>query len=296
MDNGVRVASINTGSATATVGLWLDAGSRYEDADNNGVANFLSRLIFKGTTKRGDLETEVANLGGQLTACTTREQTAYYATCLSNDVPKLVEILSDAIQNPKLDDAQIERVRKVLLTELDQSDNNVPEVVFNQLHQTAYAGTPLGQSVLGTTENLKSISKSDLRNYIDNHFKSSRIVLTAAGGVDHNALVSAGQQNLNSLDNSFDGSVPILTPCRFTGSEIRLRDDSVPLAHCAIAVQTDGVNSSSALPLLVASAVIGSWDRTRSSGAGESSALARSSATDGSCFLIIDFFYEISNK
>lgn len=281
LDNGVRVASNNTGSATATVGLWLDAGSRYEEPEQNGVANLLGRLIFKGTSKRGDLESEVANLGGKLTSYTTREQTAYFATCLSKDVPKLVEILSDAVQNPKLDDAQIERVRKVLLQELEVSDNNIPEVIFNQLHATAYAGTSLGQSVIGTTENLKSISKSDLKNYIDNHLKSSRVVLAAAGGVEHSALVSAGQQNLNSLDNTFDGSVPVLSPCRFTGSEIRLRDDSVPLAHCAIAIQTDGWNSKHALPLLVASAVVGAWDRTRANGASDSSSLARISAKDG---------------
>ena len=102
--NGVRVATEDSGADTATVGLWIDAGSRYENDRNNGVAHFLEHMAFKGTAKRSqtDLELEVENLGAHLNAYTSREQTVFYAKCLTKDVPKAVEIIADIIQNSKL--------------------------------------------------------------------------------------------------------------------------------------------------------------------------------------------------
>lgn len=104
INNGLRVATENSGAATATVGLWIDAGSRYETDRNNGVAHFLEHMAFKGTAKRSqtDLELEIENMGAHLNAYTSREQTVFYAKCLSKDVPRAVEIIADIIQNSKL--------------------------------------------------------------------------------------------------------------------------------------------------------------------------------------------------
>ncbi|KAH7973535.1 hypothetical protein HPB49_002136 [Dermacentor silvarum] len=90
LDNGLRVATEDSGNPTCTVGVWIDAGSRYETEKNNGVAHFLEHMAFKGTSKRSqiDLELEVENMGAHLNAYTSREQTVYYAKCLSKDMPK----------------------------------------------------------------------------------------------------------------------------------------------------------------------------------------------------------------
>jgi hypothetical protein len=101
LPNQLRVASESTGGETATVGMWIDTGSRYESDANNGVAHFLEHMAFKGTSKRSQLqlETEVENMGGHLNAYTSREQTVYYAKVLKKDVPKAVELLSDILTN-----------------------------------------------------------------------------------------------------------------------------------------------------------------------------------------------------
>ena len=101
LPNQLRVASESTGGETATVGMWIDTGSRYECDQSNGVAHFLEHMAFKGTTKRSQLqlETEVENMGGHLNAYTSREQTVYYAKVLKKDVPKAVELLSDILTN-----------------------------------------------------------------------------------------------------------------------------------------------------------------------------------------------------
>lgn len=285
LDNGLRVASEDSGAQTATVGLWIDAGSRYEDSSNNGVAHFLEHMAFKGTAKRSqtDLELEVENLGAHLNAYTSREQTVFYAKCLSKDVPKAVEILADIIQNSKLGESEIERERGVILREMQEVESNMQEVVFDHLHATAYQGTPLGQTILGPTKNIKSIGKTDLQNYISTHYKAARIVLAAAGGVNHKDLVGLAQKELGKLDNTFDGQSPVLTPCRFTGSEIRVRDDSIPLAHVAIAVESCGWTNQDNVPLMVANTLIGAWDRSQGGGVNNASNLARASAESELC-------------
>lgn len=275
------MATENSGAATATVGLWIDAGTRYEEPKNNGVAHFLEHMIFKGTAKRSqtDIELEIENLGAHLNAYTSREQTVYYAKCLSKDVPKLVEILSDIIQNSKLNDSDIERERGVILREMQEVESNLQEVVFDHLHSTAYQGTPLGQTILGPTANIKSIGRRDLQTYIDTHYKAPRIVLAAAGGVDHSNLVSLANQYLGKLDSNFNAEA--LQPCRFTGAEVRVRDDSIPLAHVAIAVEGCGWTNQDNVPLMVANTLIGAWDRSQGGGVNNASNLASASAEHG---------------
>jgi len=285
LDNGLRVASEDSGASTATVGLWIDAGSRSENENNNGVAHFLEHMAFKGTAKRSqtDLELEVENMGAHLNAYTSREQTVFYAKCLSKDVPKAVEILADIIQNSKLGEAEIERERSVILREMQEVESNLQEVVFDHLHATAYQGTPLGQTILGPTKNIKCIGKSDLTDYINTHYKAARIVLSGAGGVKHNELVKLAESSLCQLENTYDGKPPAVTPCRFTGSEVRVRDDTLPLAHVAIAVEGCGWTDQDNIPLMVANTLIGAWDRSQGGGVNNASNLARHSAEDNLC-------------
>ncbi|XP_063617066.1 mitochondrial-processing peptidase subunit beta [Cydia splendana] len=284
LDNGLRVASEDSGAATATVGLWIDAGSRYENSKNNGVAHFLEHMAFKGTSKRSqtDLELLVENMGAHLNAYTSREQTVFYAKCLANDVPAAVEILADIIQNSSLAEPEIERERGVILREMQDVESNLQEVVFDHLHATAFQGTPLGQTILGPTKNIKKISKADLQQYIKTHYQPARIVLSGAGGVEHEKLVDLANKHLGKLKNTAL-DVPDIAPCRYTGSEIRVRDDSMPLAHIAIAVEGAGWTDADNIPLMVANTLIGAWDRSQGGGANNASVLARAASSEGLC-------------
>ncbi|NEU33609.1 insulinase family protein, partial [bacterium LRH843] len=115
--------------------------------------------------------------------------------CLKNDVPKALEILSDIIQNSKLGEPEIERERGVILREMQEVETNLQEVIFDHLHSVAFQGTPLGRTILGPTENIKSITRQDLVEYISSYYTPSRIVLAGAGGVNHNDLVKLAQQH-----------------------------------------------------------------------------------------------------
>lgn len=263
-NNNVRVACQTTASEITTVGIWIDAGSRYEEARDNGAGNLIQRLAFKGTAKRAkaQLESEVNSLGARLFSFSTREQMAFYATCLNKDVPKVVEILSDAVLNPKLDDAELDKERAKLLHCAQDIEGNIKDVLFDYLHATAYQGTPLGQNVLGSLENVTSLQTKDLKYYIDMHFKASRTVLAASGGVKQGELLQMAEKNLGQLDDTFDGEPPVLSRCRYTGSEVRVRDDSLAYTSFALAVEGPGFNSTDRIPMEIAASAIGNYDRS----------------------------------
>ena len=161
---------------TATVGVWIDAGSRYETAANSGVAHFLEHISFKGTQKRTQqqLEVEIENMGGHLNAYTSREQTVYYARVFKNDVPQAMEILSDILTNSLMDKEAIERERDVILREMVEVNKVYEEQILDHLHETAFMGTGLGRTILGPEENIKRLSRDDLVNYVQTHYTANR--------------------------------------------------------------------------------------------------------------------------
>ncbi|KAK2587812.1 hypothetical protein KPH14_003914 [Odynerus spinipes] len=286
LDNGMRIASEDSGAPTATVGLWIDSGSRYEDEKNNGVAHFMEHMAFKGTTKRSqtDLELEIENMGAHLNAYTSREQTVFYAKCLSQDVPKAIEILSDIIQHSKLGESEIERERGVILREMQEVETNLQEVVFDHLHATAYQGTSLGRTILGPTKNIKSITRDDLVSYLKSHYGPARFVLAGAGGVEHQQLVDLANKYFGKMNQPQYEEIPSYEmPCRYTGSEIRVRDDTIPLAHAAIAIEGVGWANADNIPLMVANTLMGAWDRSQGGGVNNASNLAKICAMDGLC-------------
>ncbi|XP_059099097.1 mitochondrial-processing peptidase subunit beta-like [Tigriopus californicus] len=284
MDNGMRVATEDSGSPTATVGLWIDTGSRYETAANNGVAHFLEHMVFKGTAKRTQnaLELEIENMGAHLNAYTSREQTVFYAKCLSGDVGHAVEILSDILQNSKFDEQAIERERGVILREMQEVEMNLQEVVFDYLHSVAFQGTPLGRTILGPTKNIKSINRDDLRSYIDTHYKGPRMVVAGAGGVAHQDLCQLTQQHFGQIGTQYQAEIPLDLHCRYTGSEVLARDDAMPLAHVALAVEGVGWTNPDNIPLMVANTMLGNWDRSMIAGPSNASNLAKN-VSAGSC-------------
>jgi mitochondrial-processing peptidase subunit beta len=143
LSNGLTIATESHPHAhTATVGVWIDAGSRAETDETNGTAHFLEHMAFKGTGRRTQqaLEVEVENLGAHLNAFTSREQTVYYAKSFRKDVPIAVDIISDILQNSKLETSAIERERNLILREQQEVDKQLEEVILDHLHSVAFQG------------------------------------------------------------------------------------------------------------------------------------------------------------
>ncbi|KAJ7197040.1 mitochondrial processing peptidase beta subunit [Mycena pura] len=280
LSNGLTVATESHSHAqTATVGVWIDAGSRAETDATNGTAHFLEHMAFKGTGKRTQhsLELEVENIGAHLNAYTSREQTVYYAKSFRKDVPIAVDIISDILQGSKLENAAIERERDVILREQQEVDKQMEEVVFDHLHSVAFQHQPLGRTILGPKANILSIKRDDLEAYIKTNYTADRMVLVGAGGVDHAELVRLAEKHFSSLPVSPTpirlGASSLPKPA-FVGSEVRLRDDEVGLAHIALAVEGVSWSSPDYFPMMVLQTIFGNWDRSLGSAAHLSSRLS----------------------
>lgn len=231
LPNKFRVASEYRPGETATVGVWIDAGSVFETPENNGTAHFLEHLAFKGTKNRTkeQIEVEIENMGGQLNAYTSREQTVYHAHVFKKDVPKAVEIIADILQNSNLKEEDVERERSVILREMEEVESQTEEVIFDHLHSVAFQETPLGFTILGPERNIKGIKRDDLLNYIKTHYTAPRMVLSAAGAVDHDQLVQLAEKHFSGLSpetavdfgkrpNLFGAHLlPALPPCPLHG-------------------------------------------------------------------------------
>lgn len=277
LPNGLRVASETSLGETATVGVWINTGSRYETPETNGVAHFLEHMLFKGTGKRSrvQLEQEVENLGAHLNAYTSREQTVFYAKVNKGDVPQAMDILADILTNSTYTEDAIEREREVILREMQEVEGQMEEVIFDRLHETAYRGTMLGHTILGPTENIKSISRAMITDYVNTHYTAPRMVVAGAGAVDHGDLVKLSEKLFGSVPSAGKRE-PHMERARFTGSDIRIRYDDMPLAHVALAFPTAGWNDPDSFTLLAIQTLLGSWAQGQTGGADSSSDLISS--------------------
>jgi mitochondrial-processing peptidase subunit beta len=266
LSNGLRVASqVIPYTEVSTVGVYLDAGSRYETDENSGVAHFLEHLMFKGTKKRSirQMEVEVENMGAALNAYTSRESTAYFARCLGKDVGRAVDILGDMVMNSRLSEDAVFRERDVILREAKEIDAMIEEVVMDHLHSTAFQHTPLGRTILGPAQNIQKMTKEDLESYIRTHYTSGRMVLVAAGNVDHNELVTQAEKMFASLPPTGVSAAELVAaePSHFTGSAVSVRDPNMQQTGLAVAFKGVGHADPDSVTLAVMANMLGSWSR-----------------------------------
>eukprot|EP00878_Enallax_costatus_P000634 GHUV01000737.1.p1 GENE.GHUV01000737.1~~GHUV01000737.1.p1 ORF type:complete len:493 (+),score=146.57 GHUV01000737.1:128-1606(+) len=287
LPNGLRVASENNPYAeTATVGIWINSGSRFETDANNGTAHFLEHILFKGTKSRSvkDLEVEIENMGGSLNAYTGREQTCYYAKVLKKDVGKAIDILGDILLNSKLEESAIVRERDVILREMEEVNKQTSELVFDHLHATAFQFSPLGRTILGPEENIRNISRQDLVDYMAAHYRGPRMVLAAAGAVDHDALVGLAEKTFGGVpDETPETSVASLVakdPAKYTGSSVMDRHPDQQQCCMALAFRGAAWTDPDSIPLMVMQTMLGGWDRNNTSGKHAGSLLTQKIATD----------------
>ena len=180
------------GLKSASVGIWVNAGGRHERIEQNGIAHFLEHMAFKGTARRSSVQIAEAieDVGGYINAYTSREQTAYYAKVLKEDLPLAVDVLSDILLNATIDEEEFAREQQVVVQEIFQSEDTPDDIVFDRLQSTAYPEQALGWPVLGTVESVNLMTADNLHAYMNRNCTSGDIVVSASGRVDHDSFVS----------------------------------------------------------------------------------------------------------
>jgi predicted Zn-dependent peptidase len=221
LPNGLTVATDRMNSVeTASIGVWVGAGTRNERPEWNGIAHMLEHMAFKGTKRRtaSRIAEEIEAVGGQINAYTSREHTAYYAKVLYEHMPLAIDILSDIVQHSVFDQAELERERGVVLQEIGQAVDTPDDIVFDHFQAAAYPDQPMGRSVLGTVSSVRGIGREALFCYMNEEYGSHRTVLSAAGRVDHEEIVALSARLFQSLPMN---GVPRPEASRYAGGDLR---------------------------------------------------------------------------
>ncbi|MGY9043036.1 MAG: M16 family metallopeptidase [Rhodobacterales bacterium] len=237
LDNGFRIVTERMpGLKSASLGVWVSAGCRNERLQQNGIAHFLEHMAFKGTKKRNALQIAEAieDVGGYINAYTSREMTAYYVRVLEDDVPLALDVISDIVLNSVFDPKELEIERGVILQEIGQSLDTPDDIIFDWLQDTAYPDQAMGRAILGSTENVRSFSREDLQNFVTEHYGPEQMVLSAAGSVDHDALVEEARSLFGDLNRTPKFSNE---PSKFIGGEVRVIKD-LEQAHFALSFES----------------------------------------------------------
>ncbi|HLJ63060.1 MAG TPA: pitrilysin family protein [Stellaceae bacterium] len=225
LPNGLRVMSDPLESVeTVSLGLWVNIGTRNEPASVNGVAHFLEHMAFKGTKRRSalDIAAEIEAVGGHLNAYTSREQTAYYAKVLKEDMGLAIDLLADILQHSVFDAAEIERERTVILQEIGQTNDTPDDLIFDLFQEQAFPDQPMGRPVLGRAEIIRALTRDQVAGYLERHYAASGMVLSAAGNFRHETLVALAERAFRDLPAS---AAVLHEPARYQGGETRVPRD-----------------------------------------------------------------------
>jgi predicted Zn-dependent peptidase len=184
---------------SCSVGIWVNAGSRWEDPAENGVSHFIEHLVFKGTTTRSArrIAEEIDGVGGQLNAFTGKDHTCFYAKVLDEHVDLAVDILCDLVCHPLLDPADVEKERGVVAEEIGMYEDSPEDVVHDEIARAAWGSLSVGMPVLGTQETLGNLTRDSVARYMGAHYTCENVVVAAAGHATHERIVEAVEKHMS---------------------------------------------------------------------------------------------------
>lgn len=226
--NGVTVVTETMDHLeSVALGVWVKSGSRDETANEHGIAHLLEHMAFKGTRKRSarQIAEEIENVGGELNAATSTETTAYYARVLRDHVPLAIDILHDILTDSVFDEAELQREKHVILQEIGAANDTPDDVVYDRFTEAAFREQTIGRPILGTPDTVKSFTPDQIRGYLSRHYTGDRIVVVAAGAVDHDAFVKLVDERFGQSIKPTGTQLRAIPTASYTGGDYREERD-----------------------------------------------------------------------
>ncbi|GJE57882.1 M16 family metallopeptidase [Methylobacterium thuringiense] len=221
--NGLTIATeAIPGVATASLGVYVGAGSRHERPEEHGLSHLIEHMAFKGTQTRSArrIAEDIENLGGEINAATSTESTSYTARVLGEDVGVALDVLGDILTRSTFEAGELAREKGVILQEYAAVEDTPDDVVYDAFVETAFPDQPIGRPILGRPETITSFSREGIEAFIAREYVPERMVLAAAGAVSHDEIVAAGERLFGDLKPAI--SQPIV-PGLYAGGERRMQ-------------------------------------------------------------------------
>lgn len=260
LPNGIRVVTeMIPHVRSVSLGVWANVGSRDENEKQNGISHFLEHMVFKGTKKRSvrEIAQSLESLGGYLNAFTTKEQTCFYARVLDLHVDEAMDVLADLVQNGTFRKVELEREKLVVIEELKNAEDDPEDIIHDYFEKALFPRHSLGYPIIGTEENLRRFKREDLLSHVKRHYHASRLVVAAAGNIDHDRLVRSVEKHLRSLPAN--GYAYQRTPGPATVEHNTFAEYPRPIkqAHISLGTVAYSIKHRNRYPLMVMNALLG---------------------------------------
>ncbi len=225
LENGLTVATESMPSiATVALGVWVGAGARNEREDEHGLSHLIEHMAFKGTRRRSAraIAEDIENVGGDINAATGVEYTCYTARVLGEDIDVALDVLGDILTDSVHDETELDRERGVILQEIASVEDTPDDLVTDVMMETAFPDQALGRRILGRPETVRSFTPDKIRAFCAREYAPERMVVTAAGAVEHARVVDAARRFFGGLGPHLPDA---LLPGLYRGGEARLKRD-----------------------------------------------------------------------
>jgi predicted Zn-dependent peptidase len=234
LPNGLRILTeVMPQVRSVSVGIWIDTGSRREPPEQNGICHFIEHMLFKGTTHRTaeQIARSVDSIGGHLDAFTAKECVCFNTKVLDEHLPVAFDVLSDLLLNPLFKEDDIVRERGVVLEELKMDEDNADYLVHEIFTQNFWKDHPLGKPILGTKETVRRLDQKALWDHFRRYYVPNRMVISAAGNLEHQRVVDLVRQYYAGLEPSTE-ELPEAAPQPHSRITLRNKKDLEQVHLC----------------------------------------------------------------
>jgi len=205
LSNGIRLIHHPVNANVAHCGIILNTGSRDEKEEEWGIAHYIEHVVFKGTTKRKayHILSRMEDVGGELNAYTTKEETCVYTTFLDKDYKRALELIGDITFNSVFPEKELEKEKEVILDEINSYKDSPSELIFDDFEELIFKGDPIGRNILGTPKHIKAFKRDDILKFIKNNYHTDQMVISSVGNIQFSKLVK--------MVEKFFGHIPAST-------------------------------------------------------------------------------------
>jgi predicted Zn-dependent peptidase len=191
LSNGIRLVHVGIDAPVAHCGILINAGTRDEKDMEHGMAHFIEHVIFKGTNKRSvyQILNRLDNVGADLNAYTTKEETCIHASFLNRFYDRSLELIADIVFNPAFPDKEMEKEKDVIIDEINSYKDNPSEKIFDDFEEIVFDGHPIGRNILGTAKDIRRFKKPQILKFINENYHTDQMVISSVGKIDFGKLV-----------------------------------------------------------------------------------------------------------
>ncbi len=201
LKNGIRVIHRPNQSEVAHFGLIVHTGTRDENPDEHGLAHFMEHMFFKGTQKRSvyQIISRLEDVGGEINAYTTKEETAIYASFLKQDYLRAVELIQDIFLHSRFPEKEREKEAEVILSEIQGYEDSPSELIFDRAEELLFPEHPIGRNILGTEESLGRFRNGMLEHFQSDNYATDEMVLSSVGNLPFDKVLKAAEKYFGFL-------------------------------------------------------------------------------------------------